>query len=47
MTQPGEEQRVPDDDVAQMSMAEALNLALFLRTLTDSSFIKDPRYSQP
>lgn len=31
----------------QMSDAEAINLALFLRTLTDSTFILDPRFSEP
>jgi cytochrome c peroxidase len=30
-----------------MTNTEAINIALFLRTLTDSSFIKDSRYSQP
>ncbi len=30
-----------------MSNEEAINLALFLRTLTDSAFIQDPRYSNP
>ena len=31
----------------QMTDGEALQLALFLRTLTDSTFILDPRYSEP
>ncbi len=31
----------------QLTDAEAINLALFLRTLTDSSFIQDPRFSKP
>lgn len=31
----------------QLTDGEAINLALFLRTLTDSSFIQDVRYSKP
>lgn len=31
----------------QMSDTEAINLALFLRTLTDSTFILDPRFGNP
>lgn len=31
----------------QLTNAEATDLALFLRTLTDSSFIKDSRFSKP
>lgn len=31
----------------QLTNTEATDLALFLRTLTDSSFIKDPRFSKP
>ena len=31
----------------QITDAEAINLALFLRTLTDSSFIENPIYNQP
>lgn len=31
----------------QLTDTEADNIARFLRTLTDSSFIKDPRFSQP
>lgn len=30
-----------------LTNTEATNIALFLRTLTDSSFLKDPRFSQP
>lgn len=30
-----------------LTNTEATNIALFLRTLTDSSFLKDPRYAQP
>jgi cytochrome c peroxidase len=30
-----------------LTNTEATNIALFLRTLTDSSFLQDPRYSQP
>jgi cytochrome c peroxidase len=31
----------------QMTNAEAADLVLFMRTLTDSSFLQDPRYSKP
>ena len=31
----------------QLTNTEAINLALFLRTLTDSSFIQDTRFSKP
>ena len=31
----------------QLNNTEATNLALFLRTLTDSSFIQDTRFSKP
>jgi cytochrome c peroxidase len=31
----------------QLTDAEAGNLISFLRTLTDSSFLKDARYSKP
>lgn len=31
----------------QLTNAEAINIALFLRTLTDSSFLQDTRYSKP
>jgi len=31
----------------QLTDAEATNIALFLRTLTDSSFLKDTRFSKP
>ena len=31
----------------QLTDTEANNLALFLRTLTDSSFLQDTRYSKP
>ncbi len=31
----------------QLSNTEATNIALFLRTLTDSAFILDPRYKKP
>lgn len=31
----------------QLTDAEADNLALFLRTLTDSTFLQDDRYSKP
>ena len=31
----------------QLTNTEVTNLSLFLRTLTDSSFIKDPRFSKP
>jgi cytochrome c peroxidase len=31
----------------QLTDAEATNIALFLRTLTDSSFLQDSRYSKP
>jgi cytochrome c peroxidase len=30
-----------------LTNTEATNIALFLRTLTDSSFLKDPRFSKP
>lgn len=31
----------------QLTDAEAINLALFLRTLTDSSLLSDSRFSKP
>ena len=31
----------------QLTDAEAANLVLFMRTLTDSAFLKDPKYSKP
>jgi cytochrome c peroxidase len=31
----------------QLTDAEADNLAVFLRTLTDSTFLQDDRYSKP
>jgi cytochrome c peroxidase len=31
----------------RLTDGEATNLALFLRTLTDSSFLQDARYSKP
>jgi cytochrome c peroxidase len=30
-----------------LTNTEATNIALFLRTLTDSSFLKDTRFSKP
>jgi cytochrome c peroxidase len=31
----------------QLTDTEALHISLFLRTLTDSSFLQDARYSKP
>jgi cytochrome c peroxidase len=30
-----------------LTNTEAANLTVFLRTLTDSAFLKDPRFSKP